>query len=210
MERQQQLIASGKTTHPHIWGSHQQRPHGVELLMISANENSTNQNWSHSESYPPGVFRNYQQACFAFISPRSWSGKLGVYSAGGSRLRGDQTSSSGERQNLQKESSLAACTQRHVKERWHTISCDIISFLTWMPNRSLTAWMLSEGSCEVPALHSLMLWVEIPSGTFLAVPWFKIFSLEHRGKALGNSYSRENLSISQSPAPESWTRLLLL
>lgn len=73
MERQQQL-AAGKTTS--IWEDH--TPTHLRLtpaenltgqaLNDLANETSTNQN-SHSEGYPLGVFRNYQQACFAFISP---------------------------------------------------------------------------------------------------------------------------------------------
>lgn len=67
----------------------------VRLLTISANENSASRNRFHSERYPLGVFRNYGQACFAFLLPASWSGKpgagwamgVGAYSAGGKQTK---------------------------------------------------------------------------------------------------------------------------
>lgn len=170
----------------------------VRLLTISTNENSANQNWPHFDSYPLGVFRNYNQASFAFISRKSWSGKLGagqgegggVYFPDGKQAKmwsdtvfkwwggvtgGIMFGFSSPRAGQEKVK--ANCGMR--SHAWY--NC----FLTLMANRSLTAWMLNGGGCEVP--FSLYFWCPIlrsPVGLFQVSSWFKNSGLQLREKEL--------------------------
>lgn len=157
MERQRQLIACGKPctpTHRSLTPDMNRGASRVRLLTISTNENSTNQNWPHFDSYPLGVFRNYNQACFAFISPKSWSGKLGAGQWGGGGvyfLEGEQAKMWSDTMfkgwgRVTREIMLGCSSPRAGQEKVK-VNCGLRynCFLTLMANRSLTAWMLRWG-----------------------------------------------------------------
>lgn len=154
--------------------------------MISANENSANQNWPHSHSYPLEVFRNYDQACFAFISPMSWSGKLGAgqWGVGEKKAREwPEHHLQVMRQYHQENNARLLVTMGRSRKGEGQLShkdliLETVSFVVFMANRSLIAWTLSWGQLFSPLLCTpLTPYVKMFHGGFPGVPGFKILGL---------------------------------